>query len=33
VPTGVSVNDTNRRYLMSKIEIAGHHIRDMEDLT
>ncbi|WP_380640053.1 GTP cyclohydrolase II [Saccharothrix lopnurensis] len=33
VPTGVYVNEVNRGYLRAKIEIAGHQILDVEELS
>jgi GTP cyclohydrolase II len=33
VATGVFINDSNRRYLQAKVDIAGHQIRDVEGLT
>lgn len=32
VPTGAYANEFNRRYLRSKIEIAGHLIQNVEDI-
>lgn len=32
VPTGTFVNESNRNYLLSKVEKSGHLIRDMEGL-
>lgn len=32
VPTGTFVNESNKRYLLSKIEKSGHLIRNMEGL-